>query len=37
MPISFDKFYSLSYNPPSGTKQKWKPENDIKDLEETIL
>jgi hypothetical protein len=40
MPISFDEFYKLNYNPPSGTNQEMvtiKENDDIKDFEEVNL
>ena len=40
MPISFDEFYKLNYNPPSGTNQQIvtiEENDDIEDFEELIL
>ena len=40
MPIIFDEFYKLNYNPPSGTNQEMvtiKEYDDIKDFDEVIL
>ncbi len=40
MPISFDEFYKLNYNPPSGANPEMETiteNDDIKDFEEMIL
>jgi hypothetical protein len=40
MPIIFDEFYKLNYNPPSGINQvivTIEENDDIKDFEEVIL